>query len=185
MTSSTGNESTTRISKFRVRFRFDAYILKISSHVRSAFPSRFRRIAPRSTRLTFDSTSCGLRLICSRWRVRLSRLCSRDVRAGLSLPQGVLIDHVERDRGLHCPRFTGEEDDLTDRDTAVEFLVEPVDERTDSVPLGYAVVSIGRCGYNRSEAVIRGEQRLRTERKRKKERGSNRELKCEGGSGIR
>src|SRR5216110_3503738 len=57
MTSSTGNESTTRISKLRVRFRFDAYILKISSHVRSAFPSRFRRIAPRSSRLTFDSTS--------------------------------------------------------------------------------------------------------------------------------
>src|SRR5207249_7593188 len=111
-------------------------------------------------------------------------LLQRDVRAGLSLPQGVLVDHVERDRGLHRPRFTGEEDDLTDRDAAVEFLVEPVDERTDSVPLGHAVVSIGRCGYNRSEAVIRGEQRLRTGEKTKKERGSNRELKCEGGSGI-
>src|SRR5947208_2115398 len=49
--------------------------------------------------------------------------------------------------------------------------IEPVDERTDSVPLGHAVVSIGRCGYNRSEAVIRGEQRLRTERKRKKKGG--------------
>src|SRR5205809_410579 len=115
----------------------------------------------------------------------VAALLQRDVRAGFPLSEGVLVDHVERDRGLHRPRFTGEEDDLTDGDAAVEFLVEPVDERTDSVPLGHTVVSIGRCVYNRSEAVIRGEQRLRTGEKTKKERGSNRELKYEGGSGIR
>ena len=115
----------------------------------------------------------------------VAALLQRDVRAGFPLSEGVLVDHVERDRGLHRPRFTGEEDDLTDGDAAVEFFVEPVDERTDSVPLGHTVVSIGRCVYNRSEAVIRGEQRLRTGEKTKKERGSNRELKYEGGSGIR
>src|SRR3990170_331398 len=40
-------------------------------------PSRFRRIIPRSTTLTLSSTSAGLRLIEARWRVRLSRPCSR------------------------------------------------------------------------------------------------------------
>ena len=84
----------------------------------------------------------------------VTTLFQRDVGARLPFAQRILIEDVERDRGLHRPGLSREQDDLALRDTTSELLIEAVDERLDSVSLTHAIVSIGRSGYNRSEAVI-------------------------------
>jgi hypothetical protein len=43
---------------------------------------------------------------------------------------------------------------LAFRDATPELLIEAVDERADPVSLTHATVSIGRSGYNRSDAAI-------------------------------
>jgi len=101
-TSRTGNES-------RPGFRSSGCLQVRGVHLEdlqhaSAMPSRLRRIMPSRRLLTLLSTSCGLRLICSRWRVRLSRPCSREMYVpAFPSAKRVLIENVERDRGLHRP----------------------------------------------------------------------------------
>src|SRR5438128_9404207 len=68
----------------------------------------------------------------------LAALLQGDVRARPPVSKRVLIHHVERDRGLHRPRLSREQDDVALRDAAPELVIKTVDERADTVSLAHS-----------------------------------------------
>src|SRR5207244_12733560 len=68
----------------------------------------------------------------------VSTLIHRDLYARPHIAQRVLVDHVDRDRGLHRRGLSGEKDDVTLGDCAPELVVKTVDERSDTVSLAHS-----------------------------------------------
>src|SRR5439155_7008500 len=100
------------------------------------------------------------------------------------VPKRVLIDHVERDCGLHRPRLSCEEDDVALRDSAPELVIKTVENVRIRSPWPIARHSIGRSAYDRPRPLSPGTSRRRME-ENKKERGSKRELEDDRAPSIR
>src|SRR3989442_13184404 len=114
----------------------------------------------------------------------VSPLFQRDIGARPPIAERVLVDHVERDRGLHRPRLSREKDDVPLGDSAPELVVKPVDERSDTVSLAHCKA------FHWKERVITvprplspGASRARMEGKQKKKGEEEANGKTKGGQG--
>ena len=82
----------------------------------------------------FDDGHRSLAAELERWAGEsLPPLLEGDVGARPAVVEGVLVEDVEGDRGLHRPRLAGEEKDAARGDAAAELLIKTVDERPDAV----------------------------------------------------
>ena len=89
--------------------------------------------------LTFVSTSRGAEAhLIQVARQVVSALFQRDIGARPPVAEGVLVHHVERDRGLHRPGLSGEEHDVALRDAPAQLVIQTVDERPDTVSLAHS-----------------------------------------------
>src|SRR5207245_5421756 len=114
----------------------------------------------------------------------LAALFQGDVRTRPPVAERVLVDHVERNRGLHRPRLSRQQDDVALRDAAPELVVKTVDERADTVSLAHSKA------FHWKERVITvprplspGASRARMEGKTKKKGGVRANWNTTGGRG--
>ena len=114
----------------------------------------------------------------------LATLLQGDIGARPPVPKRVLIDHLERNCGLHRPRLPREEDDVALRDSAPELVIKTVENVRIRSPWPIARHSIGRSAYDRPRPLSPGTSRRRME-ENKKERGSKRELEDDRAPSIR